>query len=117
MAYAIDSYERMFGLKPGRSFIPPIIDPNDPEQVKKLRKQVEESSGGMSSIKTVNEMKGSGIRPEGIDPMGYGYTVVDTEKARERYNPNSEVFKNAQIESKKQALREEAARKGRYYNF
>ena len=92
---------------------PRKINPNDPEQVRKMREEVEKMSSGRSSIKTVSQMQGMGLRPETIDPSGYGYTVVQSEQEKQRYNPNSEAFKRESAIMKQRAIDEEMRRKNR----
>jgi hypothetical protein len=103
--YIRSSYSKAIGF--------PSINPDDPEQVRKAREAVEKRSGGKSSIKTVSEMQGSGLHNELIDPLGYGYTVVQSEQEKQRYNPNSEAFKRESAIMKQRAIDEEMRRKNR----
>lgn len=92
---------------------PPKINPKNPEEVRKLREQIEKNTGGRSTIKTIAETEGMGIYSQGINPAGYGYTVVETEMEKQRRNPNSEEFKRESARRRQEAIDEEMRRKAR----
>lgn len=88
----------------GNPQMPPRIDPNNPEQVRKMREMVEKQSGGKKTIKTIGQTQGMGIYGD-IDPAGYGYVVTETEKEkRAMSDPNS-------LEYKRRSARDDEARR------
>ncbi len=88
-----------------RMAIPPKINPQNPEEVRKLRERIEKNTGGRSTIKTIGETQGMGIYGN-IDPGGYGYTVVETEMEKQRRNPNSVEFRKEVARRKQESIDE-----------
>lgn len=96
MAYGqiAGSFGRLTGIK---------INPSNPEEVRRMRQNVEKESDGRTSIKTVDELEGSGLDPRGIDPNGLGYTLVENEQKKRENDPNSWQFKQRSIFAKQAA--------------
>lgn len=91
----------------------PKINPNDPRQLSKVRGQVGSMTNGRFDVKTIPQAaSGMGIYGD-IDPGGYGYTIVQSEREKQRYNPNSEEFKRESARRRQEAIDEEMRRKAR----
>lgn len=80
------------------------FNPSNPEHVKKMKELTGMASGGRFEIKTAKEMSGMGISDPNATVGSQGFTVVESEEEKQKYNPNSLEFKKRQ-----NAVRQERA--------
>jgi len=74
-----------------------IFNPSNPEHVKKMKELTGIASGGRFEIKTAKEMSGMGITDPNAAVGSKGFTFVESEEEKQKYNPNSWEFKKRQI--------------------